>query len=60
MKIIATAVTVIVTVGCTATKPDNGLLIKDTKGKKHYYELGMTDGRHWCFVHQEYEEVKIK
>ena len=46
--------------GCATTKPDNGLLVKDTEGKKHFYELQVRDGRYYCYVHQEYEEVKIK
>ena len=60
LKIIVTVVIAIVIVGCSSTKPNNSLLIKDIEGKKHFYELKMTDGRHWCLVHQEYEEVKIK
>ena len=46
--------------GCATTKPDNGLLIKDTEGKKHFYELQVVDGRYYCYVHQRYEQVKIK
>ena len=45
---------------CASTKPDNGFLVKDTEGKKHFYELQVVDGRYYCYVHQEYEEVKIK
>ena len=57
---IATAVIAIVIVGCATTRPDNSLLIKDVEGKKHFYELRITNGKHWCFVHQEYEQVIIK
>ena len=46
--------------GCASTKPDNGLLIKDTEGRKHFYELQVVDGRYYCYVHQEYEQVVIK
>ena len=46
--------------GCAGTKPDNGLLIKDREGKKHFYELKVRDGRYYCYVHQEYEQVVIK
>ena len=46
--------------GCAGTRPDNGLLIKDTEGNKHFYELKVRDGRYYCYVHQEYEQVKIK
>ena len=46
--------------GCATTKPDNGLLIKDTEGNKHFYELQVVDGRYYCYVHQRYEQVKIK
>jgi len=60
VKIIVTVVIAIVIAGCSITKPNNSLLIKDIEGKKHFYELKITDGRHWCFVHQEYEEVIIK
>lgn len=60
LKMIAIAVIAIVIVGCTATRPDNSLLIRDVEGKKHFYELKITDGRHWCYVHQEYEQVIIK
>ena len=57
---IVTAVIAIVIVGCATTRPDNSLLIKDVEGKKHFYELKITNGRHYCFVHQQYEEVIIK
>ena len=46
--------------GCASTKPDNGFLIKDTEGKKHFYELQVVDGRYYCYVHQQYEQVVIK
>ena len=46
--------------GCAGTRPDNGLLIKDTEGNKHFYELKVVDGRYYCYVHQRYEQVKIK
>ena len=46
--------------GCATTKPDNGLLIKATAGNKHFYELQVVDGRYYCYVHQRYEQVKIK
>ena len=46
--------------GFAGTKPDNGLLIKDREGKKHFYELKVRDGRYYCYVHQEYEQVVIK
>ena len=54
------AIAIIVIVGCASTKPDNSLLIRDVEGKKHFYELKITNGKHWCFVHQEYEQVIIK
>jgi len=46
--------------GGASNKPDNGFLIKDTEGKKHFYELQVVDGRYYCYVHQEYEQVVIK
>jgi hypothetical protein len=46
--------------GCATTKPNNGLLIKDTEGNKHFYELQVRDGKYYCYVHQRYEQVKIK
>jgi len=46
--------------GCASTKPDNRFLIKDTDGKKHFYELQVVDGKYYCYVHQQYEQVVIK
>ena len=60
LKMIAIAVIAIVIVACSATKPNNSLLVKDINGNKHFYELKVRDGRYYCYVHQQYEEVKIK
>jgi len=56
---IALAVIVTATVGCTSSTIV--LKIEDQNGDSHYYGRKPIDSvEMWCFIHDQYEQVKIK
>ena len=59
LKMIATVVIVIATVGCT--NPTVSLTIKDQNGDGHYYGRKPVESiEMWCFIHNQYEKIEIK
>ena len=60
-KIIRIAIVAAVVVATSCTNSTITLKIEDQNGNSHYYgQKPIESVEMWCFIHQQYEQVKIK